>query len=169
MTRSCLCRSAGALQDRGWCAAASLLWLVALSGAQANGMPERRFNYFNDPFVQVTQGLRQCPVPEGPEITEAQMRAQAHYRAERGTSCYQAGRCRLPNAYLYDQDIIARVKKAVDASGEFQHTSVWAEGQRRWVTLKGCVQDQAQAQALQALVRGLDDVEAVVDQLQVLD
>ncbi len=160
---------AGALQNQGRRATVGLLCLVVLAGARAQDLPERRFNYFNDPFVQVTQGIRQCPVPDGPDITEAQMRAQAHYRAERGTSCFQAGRCRLPNAYLYDQDIIARVKKAVDASGQFQQTSVWAEGQRRRVTLKGCVQNRAQAQALQALVRGLDDVEAVIDQLQVLD
>ena len=66
-------------------------------------------------------------------------------------SRHRSGRCRLPNAYLYDHDIIERVKKAVDASGQFQHTSVWAEGQRRWVTLKGCVQSRAQAQALQHL------------------
>lgn len=157
------------LQVLGRQAAAGVAWLAMLSSAAAQDPVERRFNYFNDPFMQITQGISHCPVPSGPEITEAQMRAQAHYRAERGTSCYRAGRCRLPNAYLYDHDIIERVKKAVDASGQFQHTSIWAEGQRRWVTLKGCVQSRAQAQALQELVRGIDDVEAVIDELQILD
>lgn len=126
-----------------------------------------RANFFNDPFIQATKGIASCPVPEGPLITEAQMRAQSHSRIERGTSCYQAGRCRLPNSYLYDKEIIPRVKKAIDADGGFADTSVWAEGQRRWVWLKGCVHAQAQADALERLVRSIDDVEGVINQLSV--
>ena len=67
------------------------------------------------------------------------MQHEAHWRAERGTSCYRSGRCRLPNAYLYDKEIAPRVVKAIDAAGTFADTSVWVEGQRRWVWLKGCV------------------------------
>jgi hypothetical protein len=52
------------------------------------------------------------------------MRAESHWRAERGTSCFQSGRCRLPNSYLYDKEIIPRVKKAIDADGRFSETSV---------------------------------------------
>ena len=37
----------------------------------------------------------------------------------------------------------------------------------RWVILKGCVRTDAQKRALAALVRGIDDVEAVVDELAV--
>lgn len=44
-------------------------------------------------------------------------------------------------------------------------TSVWAEGQRRWVFLKGCVQTEAQSQALEAAVRNMDDVESVINLL----
>ena len=100
-------------------------------------------------------------------ITEAEMRAQAHSRAERGTSCFLSGRCRLPNSYLYDKEIIPRVKKAILADGRFADTSVWAEGRRRWVWLKGCVRRKDQSVALEQLVRGLDDVEAVIDELVV--
>ncbi len=100
-------------------------------------------------------------------MTEAEMRSQAHARAERGTRCYMAGRCRLPNSYLYDQEIIPRVQKAIVADGHFADTSVWAEGQRRWVTLKGCVRTKDQVAALVKLVRGIDDVEAVFDRLTV--
>ena len=106
-------------------------------------------------------------MPEGPEITEAEMKAQAHSRAERGTSCYLSGRCRLPNAYLYDKDIVARVEKAIDATGRFSDTSVWVEGKRRWVWLKGCVRRRSDAAALTQLVRGIEDVEAVIDELVV--
>lgn len=129
--------------------------------------PEARANRFGDPFLQVTDGRPGCPVPAGPALTEAEMRAEAHGRAERGTSCYRAGRCRLPNAYLYDREIIPRVRQAVLADGRFAGTSLWVEGQRRWVWLKGCVGSAAEADALERLVRGIDDVEAVVNQLQI--
>jgi osmotically-inducible protein OsmY len=126
-----------------------------------------RANYFDDPFVQVTSGIASCPVPEGPLITDAEMRSAAHARSERGTRCYMEGRCRLPNSYLYDKEIIARVQKAILADGRFAGTSVWAEGQRRWVTLKGCVRKKEQAEALKKMVREIDDVEAVFDHLAV--
>src|SRR5438552_16963727 len=86
---------------------------------------------------------------------------------DRGTRCFLSGRLRLPNSYLYDKEIIPRVEKAILADGRFADTSVWAEGQRRWVSLKGCVGRSEQAKALEQLVRGLDDVEAVINQLVV--
>lgn len=128
---------------------------------------EERANRFDDPFLQVTSAISDCPPQSGPMITEAEMRAEAHPRAERGTRCYQSGRCRLPNSYLYDKEIIPRVKTAILADGRFSDTSIWLLGQRRWVILKGCVRTEAQKKALETLVRGIDDVEAVVDQLAV--
>ncbi|HEY6512990.1 MAG TPA: BON domain-containing protein [Burkholderiaceae bacterium] len=146
---------------------------VALACLLAGALPaaaadtgERR-NWFDDPFIRVTAALPACPPPDPPLLTEEQMRREAHYRAERGTSCFQAGRCRLPNAYLYDREIAPRVVKAITVDGRFADTSVWIEGQRRWVWLKGCVARAEQKQALEQLVRAIDDVEAVIDQLQV--
>lgn len=143
--------------------------MVVLGGWAAVAVADdARRNVFDDPFVQLTRGLAGCPVPAGPLLTEAEARAQAHGRAERGTSCFRAGRCRLPNSYLYDQEIMPRVRKAVEADGRFERTtSVWATGQRRWVWLQGCVSDAGEAQALEALVRGIDDVEGVVNELAV--
>jgi hypothetical protein len=116
-----------------------LIALLALP-ALAWAADEPRRNVFDDPFVQLTHGLPACPVPPGPTLTEAEAKAQAHGRIERGTSCYRAGRCRLPNSYLYDKEIMPRVQKAVDADGRFERTtSVWATGQRRWIWLQGCV------------------------------
>ena len=143
------------------------LALTAIAGSTAAGAQDRA-NYFNDPFIQVTQGIANCPVPEGPLITEAQMRAQSHSRAERGTSCFQAGRCRLHNSYLYDKEIIPRVQKAIDADGRFAGTSVWAEGQRRWVWLKGCVRTAAESSAIEGIVRDIEDVQVVVNELAVV-
>ncbi|MGA8005993.1 MAG: BON domain-containing protein [Burkholderiales bacterium] len=149
---------------RGKLLALALLSLGAIAAHAAAG---ERANFFHDPFLQVTHGIADCKAPEGPSITRAEMTAQAHSRIERGTSCYLAGRCRLPNSYLYDKEIIPRVKKAILADGRYAGTSVWAEGQRRWVWLKGCVRSKQQALALERLVREIDDVEAVIDELVV--
>ena len=142
--------------------AALLMLITALASAQ-----EARRNAFDDPFTMVTQGMAACPVAEGPLLTETQVRAEAHDRAQRGTSCWLAGRCRLHNAYLYDKEIIPRVVKAVNADGRYGDTSVWALGQRRWVWLKGCVARSEQRDALETLVRQIDDVEGVVNELMV--
>jgi BON domain len=141
---------------------------VALAAATAATAAEQRANYFDDPFLQVTHAIAECPPQEGPLITQAEMRAQAHVRAERGTSCYLSGRCRLPNAYLYDKEIIPRVDKAILADGRFAQTSIWVEGRRRWVWLKGCVRTRSAADALEKLVRSIDDVEAVINELVVM-
>jgi osmotically-inducible protein OsmY len=57
--------------------------------------------------------------------------------------------------------------KAILATGRFSDTSIWIEGRRRWVWLKGCVRARADIDALVRLVRGIDDVEAVVNELVV--
>jgi hypothetical protein len=142
--------------------------LVLLAGSVLAAPPaEPRRNVFDDPFVAVTQGLPGCPTPEGPLYTETQAREAAHDRSQRGVSCHLAGRCRLPNAYLYDREIAPRVQIAIAADGGFAGTSVWALGQRRVVWLKGCVASAAQAAALEKIVRHLDDVEGVVNELMV--
>jgi hypothetical protein len=135
--------------------------------AEPRVIPEERANFFGDPFVQVTHAIAECPVPHGPEITRGEMERQTHVRAERGLRCYQEGKCRLPNAYMYDKDIVARVQKALTVDRRFAGTSIWAEGQRRWVWLKGCVRRPEDAQAAVELVRQVDDVERVFDELHV--
>jgi hypothetical protein len=145
--------------------AAAALHAQAAPAASAASAPAERRNWFDDPFVAATHGLPGCPVPDPPLLTQAQMQHETHWRAERGTSCYRSGRCRLPNAYLYDKEIVPRVVKAIDAAGGFGNTSVWVEGQRRWVWLKGCVSTPEQAAELERMVRLVDDVEAVIPQL----
>jgi hypothetical protein len=144
------------------------LAVLLSASAAASADEEERANFFNDPFLQVTNAIPSCPKQEGPLITRAQMRAETHWRAERGTSCFRSGRCRLPNAYLYDQEIILRVSKAILADGRFPDTSVWVEGQRRWVFLKGCVRSPEQGLAIEQVVRNIDDVEAVINELVVV-
>ena len=141
-----------------------LLLVLALPPASA----QDRRNVFDDPFQQLTHGLAGCPVPAGPLLTRDEAIAEAHGRSQRGVSCYLDGRCRLPNSYLYDKEIMPRVERAVRASGRFDaDTSGWALGQRRQVWLKGCVSTSEQVRELEELVRRIDDVEGVLVQLTV--
>ena len=139
----------------------------ASTGAGADPDAEPRRNYYDDPFVQTTSALRGCPVPEGPLITRAEMQAQAHGRVDRGTTCFRSGRCRLPNSYLYDKELVPRVRQFIAQDERFADSSVWVLGQRRWIYLKGCVASDSQREALERAVRGIDDVEAVIDELMV--
>jgi len=136
------------------------------SAAQAQ-QAAARTNAFNDPFVQVTSALPQCPVPQGPLYTEAEVREFAHVRSQHGGSCHRVGRCRLPNSYLYDAEIIPRVQRYIRQDGRFDDTSVWALGERRLVTLMGCVQSSEQAEAMEKAVALVDDVMGVINLLQV--
>lgn len=121
---------------------------------------DERTHAFDDPFLQVTRALPTCPVPQGPLYTAAQAKAQSHIRAEKGTTCHDWGRCRLPNAYLYDEEIIPRVATFIQRDDRFQNTSVWILGQRRRLYLEGYVTSHAQSDKLEREVRLIDDVEA---------
>ena len=146
----CLCLAAG------W-------WLsgpAALAG-------EPLVNPFNDPFVQVTTGLADCPPPSPPRYSPQEARELAHERAQRGVSCWLDGRCRLHNAYLYDAEIVPRVAQAIRYAGRYGDTSVWVLGQRRHVLLMGCVADADQIEQLKSLAARIDDVERVDAQLMV--
>ena len=128
---------------------------------------QERSNFFDDPFVQVTSAMAGCPVPEGPLVTQAEVRAQAHVRSQHGGSCYHSGRCRLPNSYLYDKEIIPRAVLYLRQDGRFDNTSVWLLGERRFVTLMGCVASAEQAEAMEKAVLLVDDVMGVANQLMV--
>lgn len=145
--------------------AAGLVAGLLLSGGAARA--EERANVFGDPFIAATSAIPACPVPEGPLYTREEARAMEHERVQHGTSCYNSGRCRLPNSYLYDREIIPRVAQYIERDGRFGDTSVWVLGQRRIVTLKGCVKTREQAQELERTVALVDDVMNVVNQLMV--
>lgn len=145
---------------------ATLTVAMAMSLA-AHAEDVQSTNFFDDPFVQATSALEGCPEPEGPLYTAAEARSQAHIRAEKGTTCHYHGRCRLPNAYLYDKDIIPRVARFIQLDDRFKPSSIWLVGQRRWVYVQGCIASRALAEELMREIRLIDDVESVVDQLMV--
>jgi hypothetical protein len=146
----------------------SFLFFVLFTAAGA-GAQEARSNAFNDPFLQVTSAIVQCPVPEGPLYTGQEVRDVAHVRAQHGGSCFRVGRCRLANSYLYDAEIIPRVSQYIKLDGRFDDTSVWVQGERRLVFLKGCVKTREQSEALEKAVWLVDDVMGVVNYLRVGD
>lgn len=141
--------------------------LVALAVAAPALAAEPATNAFNDPFVQVTSAVAACPVPAGPLYTAQEARDAAHVRSHHGTSCYRSGRCRLPNSYLYDAEIIPRVVQYIRSDGRFADTSVWVIGERRLVHLLGCVNSREQADALEKAVTLVDDVMGVINVLSV--
>ncbi|MRD46382.1 transporter [Caenimonas koreensis DSM 17982] len=124
-------------------------------------------NYFDDPFLQVTAGVANCPVPQPPGMTQAELPAAAHVRSQHGGSCFRAGRCRLPDSYLYDKEIIPRVKIYLTQDDRYANTSIWAQGERRLVTLMGCVQSEQQSQEIERSVNLIDDVMGVINYLMV--
>lgn len=144
------------------CGLAALLQLPA----QAQPAPEKK-NWFDDPFFQVSAGLPGCPVPEGPLLTLEEQRQEAHWRAERGTSCWLAGQCRESNAYRYDKTLAPQVEAALKSLPGIAGSSVWVVLQRRWVFLQGCVASAAQAAQLEAAARAVPEVEAVAPMLSV--
>jgi hypothetical protein len=146
-----------------WCSGGVRLFLL-FSAACLTGAchAEPGTNVFNDPFVQVTAAIANCPTPRGPSFSAAQAKADAHGRVERGTSCFLSGRCRLPNAYLYDKEIAPRVARFLRQDDRFARSSLWIIVQRRWVVLMGCVDSAEMGIAAERAVKSVDDVEAVV-------
>jgi hypothetical protein len=144
-----------------------VLLLAGTVLATATAAQERRRNVFDDPFLQVTSAIPGCPVPRPPGFTEEEIRKEEHARAQHGTSCYHSGRCRLPNSYLYDKEIIPRVQQYIRRDGRFDDTSVWILGERRIVTLMGCVKSKEQAEQMEKAVVLVDDVMGVVNYLMV--
>jgi hypothetical protein len=110
-------------------------------------------SYLLDPFAQATSGYEGCPAPKPPVLDERELRAQAHSRAERGTSCCLAGTCECGGAYKRDPEINDRVVEAIRADKRFRDTALWVTTTRGFVTLQGCVRNPALKNALGRLVK----------------
>ena len=144
--------------------APGLLLLAGLAHSQP-AAPEDRRNWFEDPFFQVSAGVPACPVPLGPLLTAEEQRREAHYRIERGTSCWLAGKCRDSNAYRYDKGLAPQVEAALRTVPGIERSSVWVTIQRRWVFLEGCVAAPELISRLERAARQVPEVESVVPAL----
>ena len=147
----------------GICVALAVIGMVAPAAAQEDAIDP------TDPLVEVTRALPGCPPAVVHRMDADEARAQAHSRSQRGTSCYLSGQCRLPNSYLYDREIVPRVQQFLRQDRRFADTSVWVLGQRRLVTLMGCVHSARQALDMEQAVILVDDVSGVINHLVVID
>jgi hypothetical protein len=141
--------------------------LLALALLALPAVAEERRNAFGDPFEQVTAAMAACPVPAPPGYTPEEIRNEAHVRAQHGVSCHTSGRCRLPNSYLYDKEILPRMVQFIRRDGRFDDTSVWVKAERRIVTLMGCVRTKVQSEQMERTVVLVDDVSGVINYLMV--
>jgi osmotically-inducible protein OsmY len=132
-----------------------------VAGVQPAAIAQEARTYRLDPFTQATSAYAGCPAAKPPDLTEQEMRVQAHERAERGTSCCLAGTCECGGAYKRDPEINERVAAAISDDRHFRDTSVWVTTTRKFVTLQGCVRSPAQKRALGELVKRQPDVAIV--------
>ena len=144
-----------------------LALLVVVLACAGHADAQQRTNYFDDPLVPVTSAIAGCPVPAPPGMTPQELAKEAHVRSQHGGSCYRSGRCRLPNSYLYDKEIVPRVALYLQQDGRFGDTSLWVLGERRLITVMGCVQSREQAKALESAINLVDDVMGVIDHTMV--
>lgn len=134
---------------------------ASVASAASVASVERR-NWYYDPFWALSHSIAECPTPLGPLMTRAQMEDDAHYRVERGTTCWLAHRCSKPNAYLYDKPIAGELKKRfADGDPALAGTSIWITIQRRFVYAEGCVSASFDRDALRRRLEALPDVERV--------
>jgi len=120
-----------------------------------------RKNWYNDPFFALSNSIAACPQPLGPLMTKAEAEDDAHYRVERGTTCWLAHKCTKPNSYLYDPDIAAAIRRQLQGDALFAGTSIWITVQRRFVYAEGCAGAGFDSAALERRLAAIPDVEQV--------
>jgi len=142
-----------------WHAASVIVIALAAPGASADEIVR---NWFDDPFFQVRSAIAACPMPLGPYVNEEQRMHETHYRLERGLRCYLEKKCSKPSSYMYDADIAAAVRARFDTSPRLRDASLWVTVQRRFVWVEGCVRSPRGQREIEAVLRGVPDVEKVI-------
>lgn len=147
--------------------------MAALAGTAMLAWPARgadsdQENRGHDPFFQISSRIANCPEPLGPRVDEAQWRRDAHHRIEDGNHCYVEGRCRLGNAYQYEQEIVDSTQRRLQSLSitlpGWRESTLWLTVRGRWLLLQGCVGRGFPGQPFVAALREVADVEIVVDQ-----
>ncbi len=154
------------MRHRAWTHAFAIALTLSSGTVRAD---DTRMNRGNDPFFQVSTAIANCPVPLGPLETEQEWLGEAHYRIERGNSCWLEGRCRLPSGYLYDKDIAEAVGRRLanieQATRWRDHTSLWLTLQRRFIYVEGCVSADFDRQTFLDELAKTAEVERVIDHM----
>lgn len=80
------------------------------------------------------------------------------------------GRCRLPNAFAYDDEIADTTKRRLQWLSlpgnlpAWKQSTLWITVWQRWVLVQGCVAPGFPAKAFFDALREVPDAERVVDQ-----
>ena len=138
------------------CTAAALLAAPACDAGGELG------NWFADPFIRISAGIADCPLPAGPFVDVDNRQLQSHRRAEKGTTCWLAKECDRPNAYAYDADIARALQAAIGTQQLFADTSLWVTVQGRVLYVEGCVARESQAAEIEAFARDLPHVQQAI-------
>jgi hypothetical protein len=143
-----------------WC-------LLALAASHLALADDLRSNRGNDPFFQISKAIPHCPTPLGPMETEQEWQGEAHYRIERGNSCWVEGRCRLSNSYRYDAEIAEAVQRRLTTINMATHwreqSSLWLMLQRRFIYVQGCVSPGFEKDKFLSELAKTADVDKVID------
>ncbi len=144
-----------------------ILFALALSMPAANAGDDLQ-NRGQDPFFQVSSAIPNCPEPAGPRVSEAEWRRESHHRIEHGNHCWLEGRCRLPNAFAYDQEIADSTRRRLQWLSAnmpgWRQSTLWVTVWQRWMLVQGCVAPDFAAQPFMNALRDVPDVERVIDQ-----
>jgi len=146
------------------------VWVSAMSLALPGSLcaEEPLLNRGHDPFFQISSAIPDCPEPAGPRITEAEWKRDSHHRIEHGNHCWIEGRCRLPNAFAYDQEIADTARRRLQwlttNMPEWKQSTLWITVWQRWILVQGCVGPQFPTARFMAAMREIPDVERVADQ-----
>ena len=149
---------------RGCLSCLFLLVTFILSGPAQSA--DELQNWFHDPFFQISDAVPDCPMPAGPFVTERERTAEAHHRAERGTTCWLVGKCDRPTSYAYDQDIASAFQKALENNHQFNKSSLWVTVQGRIVYIEGCAEENNLGRRIELFTMSLPYVELAVAKIR---
>jgi hypothetical protein len=146
---------------------AFLLCAFTLSGASLYAGDSLQ-NRGHDPFFQISSAIANCPEPLGPRVSEAEWKGESHHRVEHGSDCWLEGRCRLPSAFEYDDEIAESARRRLQwlssSLPAWQHSTLWVTVYERWIVVQGCVANDFPSGAFFSALREVPDVLDVSDE-----
>ncbi|MHA6890042.1 BON domain-containing protein [Ralstonia pseudosolanacearum] len=125
-------------------------------------------NRGHDPFFQISSAIPGCPEPAGPRVSEAEWKRESHHRIEHGNHCWVEGRCRLPNAFAYDEEIADSARRRLQWLSAnmpaWRQSTLWVTVWQRWMLVQGCVVPGFAVGSFIDALRAVPDVERVIDE-----
>ncbi|MHA6885813.1 BON domain-containing protein [Ralstonia pseudosolanacearum] len=144
-----------------------ILFALMLSVPAAHAEDDLQ-NRGHDPFFQISAAIPGCPEPAGPRVSEAEWKRESHHRIEHGNHCWVEGRCRLPNAFAYDEEIADSARRRLQWLSAnmpaWRQSTLWVTVWQRWMLVQGCVVPGFAVGPFIDALRAVPDVERVIDE-----